>query len=130
MLSLIQSRYGSRNNSKSTEEFNAASRLTKPDMIAAGIVSSWANALTLLTSCTLGSAYGVGGSLLYRAVGTCQTLSFAVAASRSRRKVTTVILFLVGICELPTFASIRLRNRLRKAWEASLHNLYILLFSH
>ena len=86
-------------------------------MIAAGIVSSWAYASTLLTSCTLASTYGVGGSLLYRAVGTYQTLFFAVAAPRSRRKVTPLILFLVGICELPnpTFASIMPRNRLPKA---------------
>jgi Na+/proline symporter len=51
-LTLIQNRYGSRNTFKSTEEFNSASRSVRPGMIAAGIVSSWAHASTLLTSCT------------------------------------------------------------------------------
>ncbi|RDW88318.1 urea transporter [Coleophoma cylindrospora] len=86
VLSLIQNRYGAHNTFKSTEEFNAASRSVKPGMIAAGIVSSWTHASTLLTSCTLAYSYGVGGGLWYGAVGTFQTLFFAVAAFKIKEK--------------------------------------------
>ncbi|TVY37783.1 putative urea active transporter [Lachnellula subtilissima] len=79
-LTLIQNRYGKHNTFKSAEEFNVASRSVKPGMIAAGIVSSWTHASTLLTSCTLSYSYGIGGGLWYGAVGTFQTLFFAVAA--------------------------------------------------
>jgi Na+/proline symporter len=41
-------------------------------MIAAGIVSSWTHATTLLTSCMLAYLYGVSGGLWYGAVGTFQ----------------------------------------------------------
>jgi Na+/proline symporter len=85
-LSLIQNRYGAHNTFRSAEEFNAASRSIKPGMIAAGIVSSWTHASTLLTSCTLAYSYGVGGGLWYGAVGTFQTLFFAVAAFRIKEK--------------------------------------------
>lgn len=86
VLSLIQNRYGAHNTFRSTEEFNAASRSVKPGMIAAGIVSSWTHASTLLTSCTLSYSYGVGGGLWYGAVGTFQTLFFAVAAFKIKEK--------------------------------------------
>jgi hypothetical protein len=56
-------------------------------MIAAGIVSSWTHASTLLTSCTLAYSYGGGGGgLWYGAVGTFQTLFFAVAAFKIKEK--------------------------------------------
>ncbi|KAF3007163.1 urea active transporter [Neopestalotiopsis sp. 37M] len=71
-LTAIQNRYGKHNTFKSTEEFNAASRSIKPGMIAAGIVSSWTHATTLLTSCMLAYLYGVSGGLWYGAVGTFQ----------------------------------------------------------
>ncbi|KAF4637299.1 hypothetical protein G7Y89_g811 [Cudoniella acicularis] len=77
-LTLIQNRYGKHNTFKSTEEFNAASRSVKPGVSAAGIVSSWTHASTLLTSCTLSYSYG--------AVGTFQTLFFAVAAFKIKEK--------------------------------------------
>jgi hypothetical protein len=86
MLSLTRNRYGSHNTFKSTEEFIAASRSINPGMIAAGIVSSWTHASTLLTSCTLAYTYGVGGRLWYGAVGTFQTLLFAVAAFKVKEK--------------------------------------------
>ncbi|KUJ16851.1 urea transporter [Mollisia scopiformis] len=86
VLSLIQNRYGKHNTFKSAEEFNAASRSVKPGMIAAGILSSWTHASTLLTSCTLSYSYGVGGELWYGAVGTFQTLFFAVAAFKIKEK--------------------------------------------
>ncbi|KAH8881060.1 urea transporter, partial [Thozetella sp. PMI_491] len=80
LITLVQNRYAQYNTFKSTEEFNAASRSVKPGMIAAGIVSSWTHATTLLTSCTLAFSYGVGGGLWFGAVGSCQTLLFAVTA--------------------------------------------------
>jgi Na+/proline symporter len=55
-------------------------------MIAAGIVSSWTHASTLLTSCTLAYSYGVSGGLWYGAVGTFQTLFFAFTAFRIKER--------------------------------------------
>ncbi|KAF2096768.1 solute symporter family transporter [Rhizodiscina lignyota] len=85
-LTLVQNRYGTHNTFKSTEEFNAASRSIKPGMIAAGIVSSWTHASTLLTSCTLAFSYGVSGGLWYGAFGTFQTLLFAVTAFKIKEQ--------------------------------------------
>ncbi|KAF2644173.1 urea transporter [Massarina eburnea CBS 473.64] len=85
-FTMIQNRYGAHNTFKSTEEFNAASRSIKPGMIAAGIVSSWTHASTLLTSCTLAYSYGVSGGLWYGAVGTFQTLFFAFTAFRIKER--------------------------------------------
>ena len=59
-LSWIQNRY-SRFDTKSSEEFNTASRSVKPGLIAAGIVSAWTWAATLLQSATVGYRYGVAG---------------------------------------------------------------------
>ncbi|KAI0141289.1 urea active transporter 1 [Pestalotiopsis sp. NC0098] len=86
LLTSIQNRYGEHNTFKSTEEFNAASRSIKPGMIAAGIVSSWTHATTLLTSCMLAYLYGVSGGLWYGAVGTFQTMLFAVTAFRIKER--------------------------------------------
>ncbi|KAF2497759.1 solute symporter family transporter [Lophium mytilinum] len=85
-FTLISNRYGSHNTFKSTEEFNTASRSIKPGMIAAGIVSSWTHASTLLTSCTLAYSYGVSGGLWYGAFGTFQTLFFAFTAFRIKER--------------------------------------------
>jgi hypothetical protein len=59
-LSWIQNRY-SRFDTKTSEEFNTASRSVKPGLIAAGIVSAWTWAATLLQSATVGYRYGVAG---------------------------------------------------------------------
>ncbi|KAF2808751.1 urea transporter [Mytilinidion resinicola] len=85
-FAVISNRYGSHNTFKSTEEFNTASRSIKPGMIAAGIVSSWTHASTLLTSCTLAYSYGVSGGLWYGAFGTFQTLFFAFTAFRIKER--------------------------------------------
>jgi urea-proton symporter len=55
-------------------------------MIAAGIVSSWTHATTLLTSCMMAYLYGVSGGLWYGAVGTFQTLLFALTAARIKER--------------------------------------------
>lgn len=52
-LTWIQNRY-SRFDTKTSEEFNTASRSVKPGLIAAGIVSAWTWAATLLQSATVG----------------------------------------------------------------------------
>lgn len=61
-LSWIQNRY-SRFDTKTSEEFNTASRSVKPGLIAAGIVSAWTWAATLLQSATVGYRYGVAGKM-------------------------------------------------------------------
>ncbi|KAL1889023.1 urea permease [Sporothrix stenoceras] len=85
LITLVQNRYGRYNSFQSSEEFNAASRSVKPGMIAAGIVSSWTHATTLLTSCTLAYSYGVGGGLWYGAIGSSMTLLFACTAYRVKK---------------------------------------------
>ncbi|CAK7204873.1 urea permease [Sporothrix eucalyptigena] len=85
LITLVQNRYGRYNSFQSSEEFNAASRSVKPGMIAAGIVSSWTHATTLLTSCTLAYSYGVGGGLWFGGIGSCVTLLFACTAYRVKK---------------------------------------------
>ncbi len=55
-----QNRY-TRFSTKSSEEFNTASRSVKPGLIASGIVSAWTWAATLLQSSTVAYTYGVAG---------------------------------------------------------------------
>ena len=43
------------------DEFNTASRSVKPGLIAAGIVSAWTWAATLLQSSSVAYSYGVSG---------------------------------------------------------------------
>ena len=59
-ISMLQNRY-TRFNTKTSEEFNTASRNVKPGLIAAGIVSAWTWAATLLQSSTVAYEYGVAG---------------------------------------------------------------------
>jgi Na+/proline symporter len=60
-LTWVQNRY-SRFDTNTSEEFNTASRSVKPGLIAAGIVSAWTWAATLLQSATVGYRYGVAGN--------------------------------------------------------------------
>ena len=46
---------------KTSEEFNTASRSVKPGLIASGIVSAWTWAATLLQASTVAYEYGVAG---------------------------------------------------------------------
>ena len=55
-----QNRY-TRFSTKTSEEFNTASRSVKPGLIASGIVSAWTWAATLLQSSTVAYEYGVAG---------------------------------------------------------------------
>ena len=59
-ISWIQNRYTSYS-TKTSEEFNTASRSVKPGLIASGIVSAWTWAATLLQSSTVAYEYGVAG---------------------------------------------------------------------
>lgn len=82
-LSWLQNRY-SRFDTKSSEEFNTASRSVKPGLIAAGIVSAWTWAATLLQSATVGYRYGVAGPFWYAAGATVQILMFAILACKTK----------------------------------------------
>ena len=55
-----QNRY-TRFSTRTSEEFNTASRSVKPGLIASGIVSAWTWAATLLQSSTVAYEYGVAG---------------------------------------------------------------------
>ena len=60
VANVAQNRY-TRFSTKSSEEFNTASRSVKPGLIASGIVSAWTWAATLLQSSTVAYEYGVAG---------------------------------------------------------------------
>jgi len=55
-----QNRY-TKYSTKGSEEFNTASRSIKSGLIAAGIVSAWTWAATLLQSSTVAYQYGIAG---------------------------------------------------------------------
>ncbi|KAF8733477.1 hypothetical protein AX14_003791 [Amanita brunnescens Koide BX004] len=80
-LTWLQSRYTefSPNNS---EEFSSASRSVKPGLIAAGIVSAWTWAATLLQSSAVAYKYGLSGPWWYGAGATVQVLLFAMLAAK------------------------------------------------
>ena len=58
MIDQAQNRY-TRFSTKTSEEFNTASRSVKPGLIASGIVSAWTWAATLLQSSSVAYTYGV-----------------------------------------------------------------------
>ena len=60
VIDQAQNRY-TRFSTKTSEEFNTASRSVKPGLIASGIVSAWTWAATLLQSSTVAYTYGVAG---------------------------------------------------------------------
>ncbi|KAF2671558.1 solute symporter family transporter [Microthyrium microscopicum] len=82
-ISLLQNKYTSFS-TKTSEEFNTASRSVKPGLIAAGIVSAWTWAATLLQSSTVAYTYGVAGPFWYAAGATVQILMFAVLACKTK----------------------------------------------
>ncbi|RMZ13650.1 hypothetical protein D0860_02473 [Hortaea werneckii] len=69
---------------KSSEEFNTASRSIKPGLIASGIVSAWTWAATLLQSSTVAYQYGVAGPFWYAAGATVQILMFSILACKTK----------------------------------------------
>ncbi|THH30964.1 hypothetical protein EUX98_g3211 [Antrodiella citrinella] len=83
-LTAVQSRYTGFS-PKSSEEFNSASRSVKPGLIAAGIVSAWTWAATLLQSSAVAYKYGISGPWWYGAGATVQVLLFAQLAAKLKR---------------------------------------------
>jgi len=83
-ISRLQSRYTSHKTS-SAEEFNSASRSVPPGLIAAGIVSAWTWAATLLQSSATAYKFGVSGPWWYASGATIQILLFAMIASKLKQ---------------------------------------------
>ncbi|KAJ6582933.1 solute symporter family transporter [Mycena vulgaris] len=83
-ISYLQNRY-TRFSTKTSEEFNTASRSVKPGLIASGIVSAWTWAATLLQSSTVAYSYGIAGPFWYAAGATVQILMFAVLACKVKQ---------------------------------------------
>lgn len=74
-ISRLQSRYTSHKTS-SAEEFNSASRSVPPGLIAAGIVSAWTWAATLLQSSATAYKFGLSGPWWYASGATIQSMSY------------------------------------------------------
>jgi len=81
LLTFVQKRYTSFSPSNA-EEFTSASRSVKPGLIAAGIVSAWTWAATLLQSSAVAYRYGISGPYWYAAGATVQVLLFAQLAAK------------------------------------------------
>jgi Na+/proline symporter len=71
-ISRLQTRYTSHKTS-SAEEFNSASRSVPPGLIAAGIVSAWTWAATLLQSSATAYKFGLSGPWWYASGATIQS---------------------------------------------------------
>ncbi|KAI7303377.1 solute symporter family transporter [Hortaea werneckii] len=82
-ISWLQNRF-TQFSTKSSEEFNTASRSIKPGLIASGIVSAWTWAATLLQSSTVAYQYGVAGPFWYAAGATVQILMFSILACKTK----------------------------------------------
>ncbi|KAK7052509.1 urea transporter, partial [Favolaschia claudopus] len=67
---------------RSSEEFSSASRSVKPGLIAAGIVSAWTWAATLLQSSAVAYKFGISGPWWYGSGATIQVLLFAMIAAK------------------------------------------------
>jgi len=80
-LTALQSRYTGFS-PKSADEFNSASRSVKPGLIAAGIVSAWTWAATLLQSSAVAYKYGISGPWWYGSGATIQVLLFAQLSAK------------------------------------------------
>ncbi|KAL1394185.1 solute symporter family transporter [Phyllosticta capitalensis] len=83
-ISYLQNRY-TQFSTHQSEEFNTASRSVKPGLIAAGIVSAWTWAATLLQSSSVGYQFGVSGPFWYAAGATVQILTFSVLACKVKQ---------------------------------------------
>lgn len=81
LISKLQNRYTS-HKSTNAEEFNSASRSVPPGLIAAGIVSAWTWAATLLQSSATAYKFGISGPWWYAAGATVQILLFAMLAAK------------------------------------------------
>ncbi|KAL4993226.1 Sodium:solute symporter family-domain-containing protein [Aspergillus recurvatus] len=71
---------------KTSEEFNTASRSVKPGLIANGVVSAWTWAATLLQSSTVAYEYGISGPFWVHAAGsTVQIFMFSILACKVKQ---------------------------------------------
>ncbi|KAG8957870.1 hypothetical protein FRC03_009740 [Tulasnella sp. 419] len=93
LLTAIQKRYTPFSPSNA-EEFSSASRSVKPGLIAAGIVSAWTWAATLLQSSAVAYRYGISGPYWYAAGATVQVLLFAQLAAKLKLNAPNVHTFL------------------------------------
>ncbi|GAD98264.1 hypothetical protein AN7373.2 [Paecilomyces variotii No. 5] len=76
-VSWMQNRY-TQYSTKTSEEFNTASRSIKPGLIASGVVSAWTWAATLLQSSTVAYEYDAAGA-------TVQIFMFSVLACKVKQ---------------------------------------------
>ncbi|WVR04579.1 hypothetical protein IAU60_001587 [Kwoniella sp. DSM 27419] len=83
-ITKLQTRYTS-HKVTSAEEFNSASRSVPPGLIAAGIVSAWTWAATLLQSSATAYKFGISGPWWYASGATIQILLFAMLASKLKQ---------------------------------------------
>ncbi|KAK3112300.1 hypothetical protein LTR53_011566 [Teratosphaeriaceae sp. CCFEE 6253] len=83
-ISWAQNRY-TRFSTKTSEEFNTASRSIKLGLIACGVVSAWTWAATLLQSATVAYQYGISGPFWYAAGATVQIFMFSVLAVKVKQ---------------------------------------------
>ena len=81
LITLIQDRLTD-HDSKNVEEFNSASRSVKPGLVAAGIVSAWTWAASLLQSSVMTFNYGVSGAYWYAAGASLQIFLCAIMACK------------------------------------------------
>ncbi|WFD26414.1 hypothetical protein MNAN1_001394 [Malassezia nana] len=80
-ITFLQNKF-TEHSTKSVEEFNSASRSVKPGLVAAGIVSAWTWAATLLQSAATTYSFGVSGAYWYAAGATLQILLCAIMACK------------------------------------------------
>ncbi|WVQ97980.1 hypothetical protein IAU59_005100 [Kwoniella sp. CBS 9459] len=83
-ITKIQNRYTS-HKASSAEEFTSASRSVPPGLIAAGIVSAWTWAATLLQSSATAYKFGISGPWWYASGAAIQILLFAMIASKLKQ---------------------------------------------
>ncbi|RDW79313.1 sodium:solute symporter family protein [Aspergillus mulundensis] len=91
-VSYLQNRY-TQYSTKTSEEFNTASRSVKPGLIANGVVSAWTWAATLLQSSTVAYEYGISGPFWceyilfrpYAAGSTVQIFMFSILACKVKQ---------------------------------------------
>ena len=81
IITFLQNRF-TEHSTKSVEEFNSASRSVKPGLVAAGIVSAWTWAATLLQSAATTYTFGLSGAYWYAAGATLQILLCAIMACK------------------------------------------------
>ncbi|WFD44903.1 hypothetical protein MPSI1_003577 [Malassezia psittaci] len=92
-ITYLQNRFTD-HNTKSLEEFNSASRSVKPGLVAAGIVSAWTWAATLLQSTVVTYNYGVSGAYWYAAGASLQIMLCAIMACKIKTCAPFVSTFL------------------------------------